>query len=57
MIFQIYDLLAPLVAKTSSDNYGAGKVETRNLNMENGLPNIIQASEKAVKVLTTAKML
>jgi len=49
--------LAPLVAKTSNDNYGAGKVETRNLNMENGLPNIIQASEKAVKVLTTAKML
>ena len=37
MIFQIYDLLAPLVAKAST-GYGEGKAESRNLNMENGLP-------------------
>ena len=38
MIFQIYDLLAPLVAKASTAKYGAGKAELRNLNMENCLP-------------------
>ena len=48
MIFQIYDLLAPLVAKASTDRYGAGKAEPTNLNMENGLPTISQATEEAV---------
>ena len=47
MIFQIYDLLAPLVAKTSTDRYGEGKAEPRNLNMENCLPKIRQATEEA----------
>ncbi|MBR3603234.1 MAG: hypothetical protein IKL48_00860 [Elusimicrobiaceae bacterium] len=37
MIFQIYHLLAPLVAKASTDRYGEGKAESRNLNMENCL--------------------
>ncbi|WP_458402145.1 hypothetical protein [Candidatus Avelusimicrobium sp.] len=48
MIFQIYDLLAPLVAKASTDRYGEGKAESRNLNMENGLPTISQATEDVV---------
>ncbi|MBR3899069.1 MAG: hypothetical protein IKJ44_02220 [Elusimicrobiaceae bacterium] len=48
MIFQIYDLLAPLVAKASTDRYGEGKAESRNLNMENRLPTISQATEEAV---------
>ena len=48
MIFQIYDLLPPLVAKASTVRYGAGKAEARNLNMENGLPNFRQAPENAV---------
>ena len=50
MIFQIYVLLAPLVAKASTDRYGAGKAESRNLNMENGLPKNRQATEEAVLI-------
>ena len=38
MIFQIYDLLPPLVAKASTVRYGAGKAEARNLKVENRLP-------------------
>ena len=49
MIFQIYDLLAPLVAKTSTDRYGEGKAESRNLNMENRLPRNRLVNEKAVQ--------
>ena len=48
MIFQIYDLLAPLVAKASTDRYGEGKAETRNVNVENCLPTKRQVTEKAV---------
>jgi len=48
MIFQIYDLLFPLVAKASTVRYGAGKAEARNLNMENCLPNFKPANENAV---------
>ena len=48
MIFQIYDLLVLLVAKTSTVSYSAGKAEPRNLNMENRLPKIRQATEEAV---------
>ncbi len=48
MIFQIYDLSAPLVAKASTVRYSAGKAEPRNLNMENRLPKIRQATEDAV---------
>ena len=49
MIFQIYDLLAPLVAKASTDDrYGAGKAESRNLNMENCLPIRKLTTEEAV---------
>ena len=50
MIFQIYVLLAPLVAKASTARYGAGKAESRNLNMENGLPKNRQATEEAVLI-------
>ena len=49
MIFQIYDLLAPLVAKASTDRYGEGKAESRNLNMENRLPTPRYANEEAVR--------
>ena len=49
MIFQIYDLLDLPVAKASTARYGAGKAEPRNVNMENRLPIIRQANEKAVK--------
>ena len=49
MIFQIYDFLAPLVAKASTDRYGEGKAESRNLNMENRLPTIRHATEEAVR--------
>ena len=48
MIFQIYDLLAPLVAKASTDRCGEGKAESRNLNMENRLPKIRHTPEEAV---------
>jgi hypothetical protein len=48
MIFQIYDLLPPLVAKASTARYGAGKAEARNLKVENGLPNIKPTPEKAL---------
>ena len=48
MIFQIYDLLVLLVAKASTVSYSAGKAEPRNLNMENRLPKIRQATEDAV---------
>ena len=48
MIFQIYDLLAPLVAKASTDSCGEGKAKSRNLNMENGLPTQRQVTEEAV---------
>ena len=50
MIFQIYVLLAPLVAKASTARYGAGKAESRNLNMENSLPKNRQATEEAVLI-------
>ena len=56
MIFQIYDLLAPLVAKASSASYGAGKAESRNLNMENGLPTTNETPEKAVQYDKYAKI-
>ena len=49
MIFQIYDLSAPLVAKASTVRYSAGKAKQRNPNMENRLPKNSQAPEKAVK--------
>ena len=49
MIFQIYDLLAPLVAKARTARYGEGKAESRNLNMKNRLPRINLATEEAVK--------
>ncbi|MBR3898796.1 MAG: hypothetical protein IKJ44_00810 [Elusimicrobiaceae bacterium] len=49
MIFQIYDLLAPLVAKASTDRYGEGKAESRNLNMENRLPKYKRVNEKAAQ--------
>ena len=49
MIFQIYDLLPPLVAKASTARYGAGKAEARNLNVENRLPTQRQTNEKAVQ--------
>ena len=49
MIFQIYDLLPPLVAKASTVRYGAGKAEARNLNMENCLPKFRHATEEVVK--------
>ncbi|MBR2865821.1 MAG: hypothetical protein IKC13_06085 [Elusimicrobiaceae bacterium] len=49
MIFQIYDLLAPLVAKASTDRYGEGKAESRNLNMENRLPTPKHATEDVVQ--------
>ncbi|WP_458401239.1 hypothetical protein [Candidatus Avelusimicrobium sp.] len=48
MIFQIYDLLAPLVAKASTARYGAGKAEPRSLNMKNRLPKPSPATEEAV---------
>ena len=48
MIFQIYDLLVPLVAKASTDRYGEGKAESRNLNMENRLPTPKHATEDVV---------
>ncbi len=48
MIFQIYDLLAPLVAKASTVRYGEGKAESRNLNMKNGLPIQKLTTEDAV---------
>ena len=48
MIFQIYDLLAPPVAKASTVRYGAGKAESRNLNMRNCLHTQSQATEDAV---------
>ena len=50
MIFQIYDLLAPLVAKASTDRYGEGKAETRNVNVENCLPTKRQVTEEAVLI-------
>ena len=49
MIFQIYDLLAPLVAKASTDRYGEGKAEPRNLNMRNCLPKNRLTNEKSVQ--------
>ena len=49
MIFQIYDLLPPLVAKASTVRYGAGKAEARNLNVENRLPKFRPAPENAVQ--------
>ncbi len=49
MIFQIYDLLAPLVAKASTVRYGAGKAGARNLNMRNCLHTQSQATEDAVR--------
>ena len=49
MIFQIYDLLPPLVAKTSTARYGAGKAEARNLKVKNGLPKFRPTNEKAVQ--------
>ncbi|MBR5609618.1 MAG: hypothetical protein IKW63_05130 [Elusimicrobiaceae bacterium] len=48
MIFQIYDLLPPLVAKASTARYGAGKVEARNLKVENRLPNTKPTPEKVL---------
>ena len=48
MIFQIYDLLAPLVANASTDRYGEGKAESRNLKMENRLPKTRHATEDVV---------
>ena len=48
MIFQIYDLLPPLVAKASTARYGAGKAEARNLKVENRLPKFRPAPEKVV---------
>ena len=50
MIFQIYDLLTPLVAKASTARYGAGKAETRNVNMKNCLPTTNETNGKAVAV-------
>ena len=47
MIFQIYDLLPPLVNKASTDRYGAGKAESRNLKVENRLPKLRHATENA----------
>ena len=48
MIFQIYDLLSPLVAKASTARYGAGKAEERNSNVENGLPTQNATTEKVL---------
>ncbi len=49
IIFQIYDLLASLIDKASTDRYGEGKAEARNLNMENSLPTNNQTNAKAVQ--------
>ena len=56
MIFQIYDLLPPLVAKASTVRYGAGKAGARNLKVENCLPTNSQTIEKAVQYDKYAKI-
>ena len=56
MIFQFYDLLDLLVAKASTARYGAGKAESRNLNMENGFPTTNETPEKAVQYDKYAKI-
>ena len=56
MIFQIYDLLPPLVAKASTVRYGAGKAEARNLNMKNSLPTNSQTTKEAVQYDKYAKI-
>ena len=53
VIFQIYDLLTPLVAKASTARYGAGKAETRNVNMKN---NVTAEADFLINLMSNDKL-